>query len=285
MPYPVISSRRMPYDIDGSVVGYRSATGSNIVNNCLNQGVASWLTSQQLLTLNGAVRGNPLNSTTYAYGFWFFFPEAREIELVGLQYPATPSIYSYSIVMQGSNDTSNGIDGTWETAVFTMPPYSSAADWWRESLTPVSFSTSYRVVRIGFYTYGNGTGVQAIHFYGRKAAGSAPDDLLFCNSDGIEKTALLDWGDTPEGTTKIDSFKLKNSSTSKIAQGVNLQLNDSDFLLSFASDGPWTATLDIASIAANSLSATVYVKHQLEPPSLTLGPRQPRCIATVTSWS
>lgn len=288
MSYPVISSRRMPYDVDGTVVGYRmpNSSSTSLEAAVFNYGVGQWLTSEQMALLNSASRGNTLNSTTYPYGFWFFFPEAREIENLGylFRYDIRNPTYN-QLVIQGSNDTANGIDGTWESAIASPPDFSTRADWWRECNVPISFSTSYKVIRMAMLTYGNGTGLQAIHLYGRKAAGSAPDDLLFCNLDGTEKTALLDWGDTPEGTTKIDSFTVKNSSTTKIAQGVNLQLNDSDFLLSFASDGPWTATLDIASIAANSLSAAVYVKHQLEPPSLTLGPRQPRCIATVTSWS
>lgn len=284
MPYPVISSRRMPYDIDGSVVGMRHSGIYTDKEIAASRGVASWLSSTEMQNLNGISRSTKINMDNGSgICFWFFFPEAREIEYCTVVVNGSFE----SAMVEGSNDTTNGVDGTWERATIEDPIFSTRIDTWREYIKYVSFSTSYKVIRIGITsgTFESNVDPSNIHLYGRKAAGSAPDDLLFCNPDGTEKTALLDWGDTPEGTTKIDSFKLKNSSTSKIAQGVNLQLNDSDFLLSFASDGPWTATLDIASIAANSLSATLYVKHQLEPPSLTLGPRQSRCIATVTSWS
>ena len=132
---------------------------------------------------------------------------------------------------------------------------------------------------------GYSAGLKNVHIFGRKAAGETPDDILLCDTNGNELTALMDWGNRPEGTTLIKSFKVKNASTTKIANNVNLQLNHADFLMSLSPSGPWTATIDIASIPANSLSAEIFVKNALEPPLLTLGPKAARIIATVGSFT
>lgn len=277
MGYPEILHRRIPYDINGTAVGYRaSSTYSN--------GLSNWLSSSQLGELNDE------DSITLFGGdysvIWFFFPERMEIE-AGLYvveyagYGNSPDLYE----LQGSNDTTNGMDGTWETAVFPSGKpfaYNPGMYYWREGIKPISFSTTYKVIRFrASHGYG---GVRYVHLYGRKAAMETPDDILFCDPAGNEKTALKDWGDRPEGTTVIDSFKLKNSSTTKIASNVNLQLNHGDLSLSFSEEGPWTATLDITSIAPGSLSSTLYVRHTLGGPPLILGPRAGRCIVTVGSW-
>ena len=77
---------------------------------------------------------------------------------------------------------------------------------------------------------------------------------------------------------------MRNSSVDKIANNINLQLNDEDFLMSFNQEGPWTSVLDLASIAPNSVSSVLYIKNQLAPPLLALGPRYARIIASVGSW-
>ena len=43
MPYPPISSRRIPYDINGTAVGY----GIGFLN-----GINTWFSSEQLISLN-----------------------------------------------------------------------------------------------------------------------------------------------------------------------------------------------------------------------------------------
>ncbi|KAF5044786.1 hypothetical protein DSECCO2_488060 [anaerobic digester metagenome] len=277
MSYTEITSRRIPYDIDGTVVGY----GNGVIPT-------SWLNSTQSGNLNNSDTGGVISNSM---NFWFFFPEKREIECAFIAGYKTYTYGSFVVgSITGSNDTTNGQDGTWETATF---PNGSPAKQdpssvsWRELIKTVSFSEPKRVLKVNIYNsyWDTEMGCSAMHFYGRKAFGETPDDILFCDTDGVELTALDDWGDRPEGTTATKSFKAKNASTTKIANGVNLQLNHADFGLSFSESGPWTATLDITSIAANSLSATIYARNLLGPPLLTLGPKFARCIATVGSWT
>lgn len=280
MPYPAISSRRMPYDVDGTVAGW------NKTNSAAN-GITDWVTNPQIVNLNN----EDYNTTALGYSAsqfnavcWFFFSEEREIEQIALALYSATTLFN----IQGSNDTSNGVDGTWETA--SMPsgnPSATNFDGWRTNVKPVSFSTSYKTIRITCRDTSSGSvgrGIRFLHIYGRKAAGETSDDILMCDTNGNELTALLDWGDRPEGTTLIKSFKVKNASTTKIANNVNLQLNHADFLMSLDQVN-WAATIDIASIPANNLSAEIFVKNTLGPPLLVLGPTAARIIATVGSFT
>lgn len=269
MPYPIISSRRISYDIDGTVVAHTRNTDQ----------IYAWLTSSQMTELNNEDYVSVLSAPNMGQGVVFFFPEKREIELLAAS--ANGGFDS----IQGSNDTTNGMDGTWETASITMT-LSTKDDDWRTKIYAVSFSTSYKVIRIKFSREMYDTSyIKMIHLYGRKAAGETVDDILFTDSYGNELTALMDWNDRPEGSTVINSFKVKNASTTKIANNVNLQLNHADFGMSLSESGPWTATIDISSIAANSLSATIYVRNALGVPPLALGPKAARCIVAVGSWT
>ena len=297
MTYPAITARRMPYDIDGAEIGYRSILGQNI-ENAFSLGIDSWLSSGSKNNLNGVQRTEVWDASGAWYErpcsicFWFFFPEKREISNLALYFTAYTAEENWDgsnpPKLQGSNDTTNGMDGTWEDAVVTIPIKCRDTDYWRSTIVPVSFSENKKTIRLGLGKYNGDVPISltGIHLYGQKAAGQTPDDILLVDaSTGAEFTALKDWGDRPEGTTVIWSFKLKNASTGKIANNVNVQLNHADFTIAWASDGPWQSTLDIASIGVGALSNTIYVRNQLAPPLLTLGPKQARVIATVGSWT
>ena len=285
--YPEVLEHRIPFDIDGTEVGYRYQTYATFTT-LFGNGINHWLTQQEKQNINSENRAQEWGGydNKPGFGLWFFFPELREISKVGIQYPAggidTPS----EVTIQGSTDTTNGMDGTWESAVYSFPAPSAALDNWRDNIFSVSFSGPVKALRFGLRStsYADTIKVCAFHIYGQKAEGEQPDDIVFCDVDGNELTSLLDWGDRPEGTTQIQSIKLKNVSGSKIANNVNLQLNHSDFVISFSPDGPWQSVLDIASMAPNSLSATVYIKNALEPPLLTLGPKAARLIVSIGSW-
>lgn len=279
MVYPAISSRRMPYDIDGTALAYGSIT----------EGIVDWFTPTEKAELNNDDYNSFMKGAKNNRIF-VFFPEKREIEAI---YVISSTSRSDGTSQQmngiwGSVDSTNGLDGTWEAGVMSggYPVHENNFSW-RSGIKTVSFSGPIKVLQIGLPAdIVFDTIYKIMHLYGRKAAGETPDDIQFCNtSTGTEKTALMDWGDRPEGTTLIDSFKAKNASASKIANNVNLQLNHSDFLLSWSPDGPWTATLDIATLGVGALSNTVYVRNKLEPPLLILGPYAARVIASVGSWT
>ncbi|AHM55902.1 hypothetical protein EAL2_c06000 [Peptoclostridium acidaminophilum DSM 3953] len=284
MPYPVIPSRRIPYDIDGTEVGHRR-TG---ISNSFSAGVATWATSAQKIQLQNQLNIAPFIQS-YGYGnrdsdaFWFFFPELREITHIAFVHF---DIDSPSITLQGSANSTNGIDGTWETPVWS-PLVSTRADAWRNDILPLSFSGPIKIFRINLYDGSGDVNVlNSIHLYGFKYSGETPDDILFVDAGTVaELTALTDWGDRPEGTTQFRQVKVKNASSSKTANNINLQLNHTDFLMSWNSGGPWTTVLDITSLGAGAESSPIYLKNELGPPLLILGPKDGRIIASVGSWT
>lgn len=285
--YASVSEHRMPYDIDGTEVGYRYLTDVSL-GTLFGNGISSWLTQTEKQNLNREDRAQTWGATDNGpgFGFWFFFPELREVTKLGLQFPSVPISSLSEVLIQGSNDTTNGMDGTWETAVYSFPTPTADLDNWRDSIFAVSFSSSIKALRFGLRRGGYAYTVRlcATHIYGRKAAGQQPDDIVFCDASGSELTSLEDWLDRPEGTTLIKSLKVKNVST-KTANSINLQLNHSDFALSLSQDGPWQSVLDIASLGAGAISSTIYVRNLLGPPLLTLGPKAARIIASVGSWT
>lgn len=274
MPYPAVASRRIAYDIDGTVVGSSTNTTFPQV----------WEDSISVGELNGTGNSNVINRRRTV---WFFFPEKTEI---GAYFAGGIKAYVYSVFkvasIVGSNDTTNGQDGTWETATISnsgvQDPSSIS---WRTSVGIVSFSEPKRCIKLTLSDSANDIIWKTIHFYGRKAYGETPDDILICNTDGNELTALMDWGDRPEATEQIKSIKLKNASPTKTANGVNLQLNHADFGLSFNVAGSWTATLDIPNIPPNSLSEPIYIKNTVGLPPQILGPKAGRLIVGVGSWT
>ena len=288
--YADVAEHRMPYDIDGTQVGYRYQVNCVSLNTIIGNGLASWLDSSSKGNLNKENRAQVWQVAGFKSGgvFWFFFPELRAVNKVGLQWNSTNAAGISTHSIQGSADTTNGVDGTWETAIYTLPSPGTDLDFWRNKIFTVSFSGPVKAIRIGFWdlpSQYNELDLCGIHFYGRKAAGQQPDDVVFTDGSGVELTSLMDFGDQPEGTTEIQNFKIKNASGSKIANNVNIQLNHPDFTVAFSQDGPWQSVLDIASIGPGSLSSTIYVRNLLGPPLLTLGPKAARAIVTVGSWT
>ena len=192
--------------------------------------------------------------------------------------------------LQGSNDTTNGVDGTWETASFPAgnPIGYVTLDAFRSGVKAISFTGGKKTIRFGigggyvdkFYIY-------QVHIYGEKVAGQTPDDVIYIDHDttpGVEYTAPEDFGDQPLGTTVVRQFRLKNTSATKTANSINVQCNDSDFAIS--TDGTtWVVTISIASLGPGAQSATMYVRCTTPAPGNLLGPRFARIVTTVASYT
>lgn len=291
MPYQTISSRRMPYDIDGTEIGFRSMERLDNISQIIGNGLENWLDSTSKSNLNKEDRSQSWWVGDYRWGgaFWFFFPELREVNNIGFQWSSTTVCTFVSHLIQGSADSTNGVDGTWETGVYSIPPANTDMDHWRSKIFTISFSGPVKALRIGFRETNpqfNALNLCGIHIYGFKYAGETQDDILFVDSNtGVELTSLMDWGDRPEGTSMFKQLKIKNASSTKTANNINLQLNHSDFLMSWNPGGPWTTVLDITSLGAGASSGVIHLKNELGPPLLNLGPKAARIIASVGSWT
>lgn len=281
MSYPALPDRRMPYDNDGTVVGYGT----------LGAGLEVYPTGSQLLVLNGITYGDAGQSSENANATIFvFFPEQREVTAryawvyyaaSGNPAPTTPN------VITGSNDTTNGLDGTWETASLGGANTKDDDYCWRSTIGSISFTGGKHTIRLT--KTGFSAGIQhpmMMHLYGEKVAGQTPDDILFLDGENAyaEFTVADDFGDRPLGTTVSRTFKVKNASTTKTANSINLQCNDADFAMS-ENGTTWVTTINISSLAPGASSSALYVRNTTPDPGNLLGPRFARIVCTVGSWT
>lgn len=303
MTYAAVPDHRIPYDNDGTVVAVGEITS----------GVVAYPSGSSVIYINGmnniggsyatnGVAWTP-GDTTSRSRVWLFFPEQREVTgfflaWSALQNGAEGNTFGFNAAMmgagfsiEGSNDTTNGIDGTWETA--SLP--GGANSWtdvysWRPGIKAVSFTGGKRTIRFTsatFITSASTRRIAQLHLYGEKVAGQTPDDIIFIDHDttpGVEYSSVEDFGDRPLGTTVVRQFRVKNVSPSLTANAINLQCNDADFAIS--TDGVvWVVTINIASLAAGAESATMFIRNTTPAPGAPLGPRFARIVAIVGSWT
>jgi hypothetical protein len=301
MSYPAIPDMRMPYHRDGCVVGIGGTSGT--VATIFAGGIARYVSGSDLIELNdadNAALGTAIPIPAVAgpvgasgVGVWVFFPELREVtaHYMGLDVLGSALISTGALLLtvQGSNDTTNGVDGTWETASLGNGQGVGYAqlDGFRAYIKAISLTGGKRAIRFALQANVNGLNLVLLHLYGRKAAGQTPDDIIFIDHDttpGVEYAAAEDFGDRPLGTTVVRQFRVKNASTTKTANTINIQANDSDFTIS--TDGTtWVVTINIASLAALAESATMYIRNTTPAPGSLLGPRFAEVVAIVGSWT
>lgn len=294
MAYTALPDRRMPYDIDGTVVGFRESQNQN-----WTEGIAGWFTGGQLAEMNDADAVTAVGSSVSneVWKLWWWFPEQRTLTALGMYFGVVGGFGAVTVspILQGSNDTSNGMDGTWEQASLPsgFPAYSqeTVTDYWRSTIRPVSFTGAKKVLRwLGGQTGPSaqgGTFLEAFHLYGAKAGGQTPDDIVFINHDdtpGVEYTAPEDFGDRPLGTTAVRQWRIKNVSPTKTANAIILQCNDTDFSISEDSV-TWVVTINRATLVPGAESPTYYVRCTTPAAGNLLGPRFARIVATVGSWT
>lgn len=302
MPYTAIPDHRIAYDIDGTVVAYGFPTDDDTPAMGWARGIQGYISGTPLLELNdqdftttgvSGLTATGSNSRPMCKPVWMFFPEKREVTAYVMGYIMQGGTPQGDSSLQGSNDTTNGMDGTWETASFPsgLAEVSSIyADGWRSTIKPISFVGGKTVLRWGFRQAngsGGGINITTLHLFGEKYAGETPHDLIFIDHDttpGVEYASVEDFGDRPLGTSVVRQFRMKNVSASRTATNVNLQCNDTDFAIS--TDGvTWVVTINIASLAPGAESATMYVRCTTPAPGNTLGPRANRIVCLAEDGS
>lgn len=192
----------------------------------------------------------------------WIFPELRDLHgyvIVGTQQnPATGGWGNMRTYY--SNDTTNGIDGTW-TLILNHgngqdTPQGAHPEDWRTAIVESSHLAvrGFKVVgSFGVFTGGNLV-FRACYIFGMIAAGETPDRILFIdNSTGLEFTKPMDWGDVPRGTVLDWEIYMKNNSATLTANTMVLDFttlyNASDTWYSIKkTGGAFAATHNIASI-------------------------------------
>ncbi len=274
-------SRRMAWDADGSV-GLHSEHDSNGTGPSAGGfGSVPWSNA----TSGERIGGNDENPASYFRSISvagaadghvmmaILFPELRELDGIYINYVSNGSSNRW---MYYSSDTTQGVDGSWSNtgAAFNT---SSSLDHYRDNITSMVFPTVKGIKgNLGETSIGGTSRWRTIHIYGRISAGETPDRILFLNTEDSDQefTKVLDFGDKPRGQTTTRTFKLKNNSSTKTINTIqitaeDLYLNAGDWY-TFGDDGvAYQATHDIGNLGPGS-TELVYLK-QIIPDAETLG--------------
>ena len=284
MPYSVFTDRMIPYHLDGSVV--------KIINTIL--GVVKSLSTAEMFELNDT-DNTAVSIPEGNNNIVVFFPELRDItaiySFVYQNHNISPGDSAIA-GLEGSADSTNGLDGTWNAA--TMPDGYPAAvnllDGWRKGMKQITGLGGVKTIR--FRSLNNPSylsSIYVLHLYGHKTAGQTPKDILFLDAENAdaEFAIPLDFADRPAGTSAIRQIKVKNVDPALTANTLVVEVVDpvDNTRVSDSAAGPWVTSKTITSLAPNTASAVIYVKCETAAPPTPLGPMRAPIKATVGAWT
>lgn len=280
MPYPTLPGRAIPYHLDGTVVKVIDSV-SGVVHTFTAGGDLDELNDEDLTRITGTSY-DP--DTCYIV---FFFPEKREIDGLFGMFWRDSNQYLAPSLLEGSNNTTNGIDGDWTAIGTAFNPISSDFDSWRDDIKTYSHGTAYETVRVrGGANYG---GPRVIHLYGFKESGQTPDDLVFLDPDNgtAEFTEPMNFGDVEAGQSEQLTFIVKNESAGSAADSITLTVTDPDDIIRVgtSSAGPWQTSLSLGNLGPGSSTPILYCKSEPAAPPTPLEPERATIDVEVGSWS
>lgn len=255
--YPDYPGHRFMYDVDGTIVQASPVSA------------VAPLSVQDALSINDEDGDGITWAGNYVFReITFAFPEVRNVTGLNVFHNG---IVSWIITMWYSTDTTDGSDGTW-TSYGNVPVQSTNFNPQpRQNIGTLAGITNVKGLKFRFAPQGNITAmVQAIHLYGDIPITANTDRVEFWDSVQDQKLDKmgLDFGDIVAGTSVTKQFRIKNLSTTKTANGVDIvrdnnggpTVNDAmAAALQFSIDGgtTWSNSVSIASIAPGGYSAVI----------------------------
>jgi hypothetical protein len=282
MPYPTLPDRAIPYHLDGTVVKYVRTSS----------GVMDTLSDAEMADLNDFDEYDEVgNGFDPDDGYVvFFFPEKRVITGLFALFSRDSNQYRGPASIEGSNDTTNGVDGTW-TSISPASSFNgsvSAFDSWRDEIADLSNSTGYEVYRV-VSNASNYGGVRTVHLYGVKDTGETADDILFLDADDSDNefTEPLDFGAVGAGSSEEHNIKIKNDSGSLTASSITITVTDANDYIRISEDGgsTWVTEITIASLGPGVKSSTIKVKSEPSAPPTPLEPVRASISVDVGGWA
>lgn len=287
MPYSVFTDRAIPYHLDGSVVKIISPT----------TGVVYSFSSADMAEINDTdFIPITVSSPSASNYILVFFPELRDITgIYALLYKDHAISPGYKMIdlLQGSVDSTNGLDGTWTNATMPggYPPRTLDLDNWRKNIKQITGLSGVKAIRFQceLDVVRDFSKVSVLHLYGHKTAGQTPKDILFLDAENAdaEFAIPLDFGDRPAGTSAIRQIKVKNVDPALTASTLVVEVVDpvDNTRVSDSAAGPWVTSKTFASLAPNTASSIIYVKCETAAPPTPLGPMRAPIKATVGAWT
>lgn len=276
--YPDVPGYRFPYDQDGTI--------------------AIWYNNPPpLLATPSELRGlnNDFPETSWGRAgtvpshVCFLFPEKRNITGIILNREATTN----NLSLEWSNDTTSGLDGTWNVAI---APYTgiSSVDKLRLRLDVTSLAiTDCTAIRFAAtFSITQQRNLRNLHIYGSIASTESPDRLRIVDLTDDDIAAQLDFGNLAQRASATRQFKVINNSSSLAANNITVSLDaptDSSPSLigqyQISTDNvAFANAVNIGTLAPGTESGTMYIRNNVAP-NMPLSIWSARIIANAVSWS
>lgn len=280
--YPDVPGTRMVYDRDGVQVYKIDSTN-----------VVTQFTSSQIANLNDEDDDAPvsINGQNGNGRLFIFFPELRDLS----GFYATMAGGQGTMTVEVSVDTTNGLDGQWLAIWGPGPvPVQTVRPNYRTGIVSVA-RNGIRGIRFSSVSgIGNGVAYSAIHLYGSISTNQNPNRLAIWDPAGdfAARGAYFDWGNTPRGSSADRTFRVKNMSSSRTANAINLSLDAAtdtvpsvpgQYLLS-ADGTTFSGQITIGDLGPGGLSPVLTIR-RVTPTDATLSVWAARLIAEASSWS
>lgn len=194
-------------------------------------------------------------------------------------------------ILESSDDSTNGLDGSWTSHGAFSTTYDADSDDWRDKITALDTPISAQsAIRFG-YTPERSNGIRYLHLYGTY---DSPPELRIWDPDTDQRVAPahLDWGDAQRGTSDQRRFRVKNTSADERAESVVVSLealtdttpsNVDQHDLSDDDGSTWSASIDIGDLDPGEISGELLVRRDLQSDA-DLGVWALRMLAEATSW-
>lgn len=286
--YPSPTARRINYDLNGTRCWYKTANAASTP-----------------LTEDGSFMANMNNESTGTVPVvtlaWNGTTNPGHPPFVLLKFP-TPvditgiKIYGGSantVTPAVSNDTTNGVDGTWTAGTGVTPGSGDQKEWSRSgAITPQAF-VGVTYLRLSLSTAG-GNGNKTLGkvlIYG--GPGAATDSLDFWDATLDQPAApdLFEFGDRPRGTSATRQFRIKNLSETMKAVDISVTRSITTdtspsvpgFHLFSLDEISWIGNLSLGDLDPEEISPVITLKQDV-PTNAALWLWQMTVTATPNTW-
>lgn len=291
--YPSLTANRMVLDTDGSTIFTRIGT------------VLTLLEPPDVVTLNNE-SSDALGPSTDIEQYIVAFPELRDVGALYLGFSQAVSTDYIDVLVEGSGDTTNGVDGTWSTVYASnRVDDGTTTGWWghtaagdyRRYIRPTASAVGVRALRIVVTPQTPGTttwSLVSLHVFGGISAGQNPHRLALWHPTENRRVpgGWFDWGDAPLSSSADIQFRVRNLSPDRVAGGIVVSksvLTDSTpsfppRLLLSAGGGSFTNTVNIGSLNPSAVSRLLTIR-RTTPSDAEAGPWAARIRAAATTWT
>jgi hypothetical protein len=266
--YPTPTSYRMAYDADGTQVFSKARTSG---------GAVAQLTAPQVASINGEVAQTTLaiNADTdisagAAAQLSFVFPQRRDLIGVFVWAMTSNQGGTANCIVDTSQDTTNGIDGTWTAQTSQFVAESVMLPNYRTAIRGVS-APNVVGVRLRFSLALQFSVLPgAVHLYGGFTNPSF-DRLAIWHPTLNQELTYQDFQDQTRGTTQTVQFRVRNMSSSLTANSVSVStsvLTDTTptvaSQITYSSDNStYSSILNLGNLSPGTTSGVLYMRNSL----------------------